>query len=62
MEARKYWLEFIGGVIDRSYQKKDMDENRSSAYNDGIKYAAIKEVEEALYRKTIDELVETKIK
>ncbi len=56
MEAKKYWLEFISGIIDRSYQKKDIDENKPFAYNDGIRYAAIKEMEEKLYKKTIDEL------
>ena len=61
MDSKTYWLEFISGVIDRLYQGKDIDMDKSFAYNEGIKYTMIEETTEK-YQKTIDELTEGKTK
>jgi hypothetical protein len=57
MDTKTYWLEFISGTIDRLYQKDNLNIKKSSAYNDGIKHTMIKEIEEKLYQKIIDELI-----
>ena len=56
MDDKGYWLEFISGVIAKSYENALIDVNRSWGYNDGIKFTIYKEMEKKLYDRVIEGL------
>lgn len=57
MDNKGYWFEFISGVISRVYENVTIDIKRSWGYNDGIRFALYKEIEQKLYSRVIEELI-----
>ena len=49
-------LDFIQGVIDQVFVNASYDKQKSFSYNQGVQYAALRNMEQELYEKTIKEL------
>ncbi len=49
-------LDFIQGVIDQVYVNAFYDKQKSFSYNQGVQYAALRNMEQELYEKTMKEL------
>ena len=49
-------LDFIQCVIDQAYVNASYDKQKSFSYNQGVQYAALRNMEQELYEKTIKEL------